>query len=415
MVCRIHDGEVIGYCKAAIQVFFGILWVPIFLLIIPAEITRQFFSKTRRPSLLWGSVPLRSIQNASEALQDAGYFSRTIVLESYRTAPAYLFDYALDPANINNKAFRFLIRLNWSFLFLLYSIFKFSHFHFSFDGGILRQTPFRLLEIKLLSFLGKKLIFFPYGNDSFVYEKLQNKNWRQALQSSYPRDKKQDDFVAENISFFSKYADCVLGSVVHTVNLDRVDIWPVVWFPFNSHLLAECLPKSTGKITIAHCPNHRAVKGTAALISAVSKLSENYHIDFLLLEGLSNEEVIDKLKTTDILVDQLIFGYSLNAIEGMALGKVVISGLDNALPEYRKFYEFSYLSKCPIVEANTENIYQILEELIGSRDQWQSLGIRGKEYVEQYHSRDGFVAMMSTIYESIETGTIEKLGDYFVQ
>ena len=72
------------------------------------------------------------------------------------------------------------------------------------------------------------------------------------------------------------------------------------------------------------------------IINAVDELrKEGYRINFILIENMKNSEVLKILREADILVEQLITGYGLNAIEGMASGAAVLSNVSN---DYYKDY-----------------------------------------------------------------------------
>ena len=71
------------------------------------------------------------------------------------------------------------------------------------------------------------------------------------------------------------------------------------------------------------------------MIAAVQRLQADGHdVEAHLIERMPNTQALEIIAGADIFIDQLLFGYALAALEGLALGKVVISGLDDsaALP-----------------------------------------------------------------------------------
>ena len=100
-----------------------------------------------------------------------------------------------------------------------------------------------------------------------------------------------------------------------------------------------------------------------------SSRGEGYDIELDLIERVSNKRPSLRVAAADVYVDQLLFGYAMAALEAMALGKVVISGLEDT-PDYRLFRRYSYLDECPIVPASPETIADVLRDLIADRMQW---------------------------------------------
>jgi glycosyltransferase involved in cell wall biosynthesis len=108
-------------------------------------------------------------------------------------------------------------------------------------------------------------------------------------------------------------------------------------------------------------------------------------------------------------VDQLVFAYALAALEGMALGKVVVSALEDT-PAYQVFRRYSYLGECPIVPATVDTIECVLRDLIARRNEWPAIGRQSRAYVERRHSpaacRELFEAIYSRIWHGNEVDLI---------
>jgi hypothetical protein len=157
-------------------------------------------------------------------------------------------------------------------------------------------------------------------------------------------------------------------------------------------------------VKLIHTPNHRGVKGTEFILDAVATLKkEGFKIELTLLEQISNEEVKRFMGEADILVEQLVVGYGLSAIEGMAKGLTVISNLED---ENRNgvFRSYSYFNECPIVSANRQNITDILRSLIKNPQLRRELGAAGRAYVQKYHSYDFGQYLFGQIYKKIWHG-----------
>jgi glycosyltransferase involved in cell wall biosynthesis len=120
-----------------------------------------------------------------------------------------------------------------------------------------------------------------------------------------------------------------------------------------------------------------------------------------LIENKTNEEVLNVLNTkADILVEQLVMGYGLSAIEGMSAGIPVLTNLDDE--HYtRVFRRYSYLNECPILSVTPENIEEKIKILVLNPKLRRKLGTASREYVKKYHSYESAKYMFNRVYEKI--------------
>lgn len=178
--------------------------------------------------------------------------------------------------------------------------------------------------------------------------------------------------------------------------------------------LTRSPPRAEGSVRIAHAPNHRGPKGTQYLLAAVDHLRQDGHdIEMVLIEGKTNDQVLEIMRDVDIFVDQLIFGYALRAIEGMALGKVVITGYEPDAPYYQPFRRFSYFDECPAIAAGPDTIYQVLGDLLGRREEWADIGRASRHYAESRHSYHSSAVLFEAIYEKIWDGQDIDLKNFY--
>ncbi len=154
--------------------------------------------------------------------------------------------------------------------------------------------------------------------------------------------------------------------------------------------------KFTRKLKILHAPSRRVVKGTREIEHAINSLiKEGYSIEFRLIEGMSNDEARKSYEWADIIIDQLRIGwYGVLAVEGMALGKAVISYIRDDLKHYLPF-------PSPLCYANPENIYDVLKALLENPENIISLGKRGRSYVEETHDVTNIVRGLKYAYHLI--------------
>jgi glycosyltransferase involved in cell wall biosynthesis len=356
-----------------------------------------------KPRLLWGAQPIISLVNLSRAMKEGGYVSETVTVDSSPLYARELFDHhpyqqrGSAPALFVGNQIR-------AYRFFMKALASYDVFHYFFDGGILTWTPLSRIELPVLRVLGKKLVLMPYGGDAFVFDGIANPLWRQALMIEYAALGNAAEFIERRVRRSARYADVIVGSAVHVACLPRWDVLPLTAYPIDAREVDPAFPSTEGTVRIAHSANHRGAKGTDFLVAAVETLQEaGYDIELDLIEKVPNHEALARMARADLYVDQLLFGYAMAALEAMALGKVVISGLEDT-PDYTLFRRYSYLGECPIVSASPETIVQVLRELIATRERWPEIGATSRSYVERWHSYEAARELYGSIYRRIWAG-----------
>ena len=152
------------------------------------------------------------------------------------------------------------------------------------------------------------------------------------------------------------------------------------------------------KITIVHAPTRRIIKGTPFILETMDKIKKSHpHVDFILVENMSNREALKLYKTCDILIDQLRIGwYGVLACEAMALGKAVVSyirdDLTHTLPH-----------SLPLENANKDNLYDCLTRLINDANYRLELGHRARAYAIRNHHPEVIALKSLDRYKNLAT------------
>ena len=122
-------------------------------------------------------------------------------------------------------------------------------------------------------------------------------------------------------------------------------------------------------------------------------MKAKYPINFILVQNQTQDKAIEIYKKADIIVDQLYGGtYGVFAIEGMALGKPVITYImEDVINTFPK--------ELPIQSANIDNIENVLEKLILSPQLRYELGRDGRRYAENYHDYKNIAIYLKRIYD----------------
>ena len=156
-------------------------------------------------------------------------------------------------------------------------------------------------------------------------------------------------------------------------------------------------------LKVVHAPNHREFKGTKYLEAAISALQlEGAPIELVLVENLTNDEALEVYRTADVIFDQCLIGFhGYFALEAMALGKAVMCYI-------RKPDEYLlYPQECPIINTHVDTLQEDLRRLVSSREELDSIGQRGRQYVERHYSREAFADRLRRAY--LDIGILKKV------
>lgn len=372
---------------------------PLFLAALVRRVTRLVLPKRRGRALrlLWAGAPLLSLKYASEAMAAAGYRSRTIANAVYPTINRADFDTQLELRRRLPTGLNAIVYSAHASLVFARELFLSDVLHTFFNGAILGRTPLARFEFGLWKLAGGRLVLMPYGSDAFVYARLPNSLWADALMTSYPRTREEDEAVQRKVEHGCRLADGVVGCLVHDVCLPRVDFHPLIWYPADTRL-EPTYPNPGKSITIAHAANHPLVKGTNHLIDAVAELrAEGRNVELVLMQNASHAAVLEAFRSADIVVDQLLFGYALAALEGMALGKPVLTGLDDDRI-YDGYRARGQLAGLPLIPAGPKTIGHVLRHLIDNPQNLGDMGRASRVFVERVHGPSATVELYTGVY-----------------
>jgi glycosyltransferase involved in cell wall biosynthesis len=391
----------------SIKIFFFIVLVPflsVYVLLV----------KKKREKIIWGPDALINHKYLSLAIKKIGYDSVTLVDGVPIINKREDFDLLTTemPHNIlrTNKRLQLLFSPIYAFMYVVKNA---SVIHLSYIGGYLGKTPIWKLEHIFYQLANIKIVVIPFGADYFILSKIPDLSLRHVLLMTNAWMAPYEETIQKKVMHWTKYADHICGGIP-TEGLGRWDSLPVNLLSVSDDLIVDLKKKNNNnnkrnEVIIVHAPNHRGFKGTEYIINAIKQLQdEDYKIKFILLEKKQNTEVLKILREqADILVEQLIMGYGLNAIEGMASGVAVLTNLEGET--YKFLRRYSYLNECPMLSTNPENIKENLKLLIENRELRVELGRLGIEFVKKYHSEKSAQYMYGKIYNQLLNGVDEDL------
>lgn len=277
------------------------------------------------------------------------------------------------------------LKLFWFFLFqiikiplFIFCLFKFDVFIFSFKTTFF----YNQLDIPILSFFNKRLIFPFLGSDSrppyINGSVLSNTDNIDLIIKLTKRQKKA-------IKKIEKYADYIINSPPQGLFHERSFISHFeIGIPFSfKNEIKEQTNKAHNQIIILHSPSKPKAKGTQIIEQVINELiKEGFNIELVTIKNMPNSVVIEKLKQCDFIVDQV---YSDTPLAGFATEAAffkkpaVVSGyyakqFIKEVPEKIRpisiFCEPCDLKKA-IIKLSTDNEYR------------ESLGIKAHQFVTQ--------------------------------
>lgn len=164
-------------------------------------------------------------------------------------------------------------------------------------------------------------------------------------------------------------------------------------------------PKAGPGVVVAHAPTDRDVKGTAHVIAAVDRLrAEGVPIRLDLIEGVVRTDVLRRLATADIVVDQLMVGwYGGFAAEAMCLAKPVVCRID----EHAAVSD-TFRAELPIVHATPATLPHRLRELATDPELRIRSGGAARQFVERCH--DPRSVARTVLSGIVELPTVAKIA-----
>ena len=118
-------------------------------------------------------------------------------------------------------------------------------------------------------------------------------------------------------------------------------------------------------------------------------------VDLDVVHGVRNEEALERYKQADIVVDQVLRDWhGIFTIEGMALGKPVVTSLDE---DAVRQTEEAFGVKVPIVQRRRRPRGRAAS-LVESFEERKRLGTAGRAYVEEVHDVERMTDRLLDIY-----------------
>ncbi len=289
---------------------------------------------------------------------------------------------------IRTKKTPYIIRPFYNLFYLIIFFSKYKYFFMYGGNKILPILPLFVeklfgesfsLDLFLAKLLKKKLIYLPSGClDIDLKEKISQYDDGNICDNCGWDDNVCDDKNNKNkFNILKKYFDLYLGfpdiistqynQITYKYKSLDLNLWsPTIKIPEQFKL-----PK-TKKIRILHSffkenreNSGKNIKGSPFIVEAIKRLrKEGYNVEYFYISDVESKNMRFYQVQSDIVIEQLIYGWwGSTGVETMALGKPVICYLrEDAKKNFFKF--FPEYDSLPIIEANVQNIYEVLKKTV---------------------------------------------------
>ena len=146
-------------------------------------------------------------------------------------------------------------------------------------------------------------------------------------------------------------------------------------------------------VRFLHAPTSSIAKGSVFVIDAIEKLKLKWGelVEFEIIQNKSNQEYLNSLSNSDVLLDQFIWGwYGVATQQALELGKIVVC--------YLHTDRMRYVENCPIINANIDNLFEVLDQLMLDRIQIPSYSKAGREFYHRYHNPEAVATKVNSFY-----------------
>jgi glycosyltransferase involved in cell wall biosynthesis len=334
----------------------------------------------------------------------------------------------LKPLQFVDKSI-FILKVINHFLFILWWLTKFWRYKYHFyyrpppavDLLESRSKIHRifgsgfLFELFLAKLFKVKLIYLSSG----CLEDETKENFMKLDQGNVCNNcglwnKCDDKINKNNFSIINRYFDMVVGfgcidsTQMKMTHFKYKSIDLSLWNP-NLIIPSDFILPSTNNIRILHSNYlsnsgrdfmNRNIKGSPFILAAIERLkNEGHSVEYFFIQDKPSNQMRFYQAQADIVVEQLIYGWwGSTFVETSALGKPVVCYLRPAWKDFflKTFPEYSNL---PVVEANTQTIYDVLKKLVTDADYRRQKGEESRRFAEAHFDPEKNTAKLINLLE----------------
>ena len=182
-----------------------------------------------------------------------------------------------------------------------------------------------------------------------------------------------------------------------TSELDLLNKHPNINYLFLPYDTSPYMAKNkiSSPLKVCHSPTNRFYKGSDDIIEICNDLENDGFIEFVLIEGKTQEEVIRIKQSCDIYIDQIHnrggWGYGMSSIESLSMGLVCLTEL---VREYQNF-----IPDHPFINVTKQNLREKILELTKNQELLENKKIKSREWVVEYHDISNVSQSLYSYYE----------------
>ncbi len=382
------------------QACFTVLTLTITIIIYPILILLALFARNRGKGYFVGIQEIAgNIHSTMQALHEAGHEDTT----SFAIVGFYYENYNYDhfikmpDAAMSKNLVSLVYTMIYIFVSSIFYMVKFLYtkdkFVFYWNRSFLPAN----LDFLLLKLAKKKVVVFHCGDD-VRYRPIQNKLMQaEGVDCSLPLINYSMPILSFlKIMYYHKWPLLLRIPIYTVMNQETFMDRPLYQFRIPQITELEPKLKVENKVpVIVHAPSDREIKGTAVVLKAMDALRKNgYQFDFVLLEGVPNEEVVRMLKVADIVIDQPFTWIGRFAIEALAHSCVVLGGNNSA-------YEKGSI-RLPVIEFKRDYIDLCKKlEFVLSGDNLERIRQESYKCFQDYYSSKSFIKHLNGVFSGV--------------
>jgi glycosyltransferase involved in cell wall biosynthesis len=274
-----------------------------------------------------------------------------------------------------------------------------------------------LVELWLAKLFGVKLIFQATGcREDESKENFSKLDAGNVCNNCGMWDRCNDEINKLNFSRINRFFDMVVGigsidsaqfTMTH-MKYKSIDL--NLWCP-DLNIPSEHRLPGTTNIRILHSSylsksgrdwQGRNIKGSPFVLAAIERLKKEGHpVEYCFIHDKPSNQMRFYQAQANIVVEQLIYGWwGSTFVETSALGKPVVCYLR---PAWKNFFlkTFPEYSSLPVVEADTQSIYEVLKKLVTDADYRRLKGEESRRFAEAHFDPEKNTVRLIKLLEAL--------------
>lgn len=365
-----------------------------------------------------------------EQFRKAGWKADIYVPRGYTEALLYSSENMLVPPQFPGNMI-FLLKVFNQLLFIFWWLTKFWRYEYHlyygrppvvsiFERKIGLTRLFGndfLIELWLAKLLGVKLIYLPTGcHDDETKENFSKFDAGNVCNNCGFWNKCDDNENKLTFARINRFFDIGVGtgsidsSQFRMTHFKYKSIDLNLWRPDLIIPVEHALP-ATKNIRILHSSylsksgrdwQGRNIKGSAFVLAAIERLKNEGHlVEYFYIHDKPSNQMRFYQAQADIVVEQLIYGWwGSTFVETSALGKPVVCYLRPAWKEFF-FKTFPEYSSLPVVEADTQSIYEVLKKLVTDASFRKQKAEESRRFAEMHFNPEKNTAELIKLLEAL--------------